>query len=391
MATPPRDPIPLSVPNVAGNAWAYVKDCLDTGWVSSAGPYVDRFEDAFREVTGAAHAVACVSGSAALEVALRLAGARPGELVLVPTLTFMATVNAVHRVGAVPYFFDSDAYFNLDVDRVLAFLEARGERRDDGTYDRATGRRVAAVVPVHVFGNAARLDALLPACRDGGIAIVEDAAESLGTRYTSGPLAGRHTGTVGELGCFSFNGNKIVTTGGGGMIVTDDPELAHRARYLTTQAKDDAVRYVHHEVGYNYRLTNLQAALGLAQLELLPDFLAAKRRHAAGYRAAVAQIPGLEVPDAPPYASNNGWLVPLLIDAAVYGRDRETLMADLARDGVQTRPVWHLNHLQRPYADAPRDRIERALVQLERTLTLPSSTNLSPDEHAYVCERLRRA
>lgn len=382
--------IPLAVPQIEGRAWAYVKECLDSGWVSSAGPFVDRFEREFRDYVGSGHAVACVNGTAALQVALRVVGVGPGDVVLVPTLTFIATVNAAHYLGALPVFMDSDGFYNIDVDKVLEYLDRHTERRDGGTFDRDSGRRVAAIVPVHVFGNAARLEPLLEPCRAGGIAIVEDAAESVGSRYVGGALAGRHTGTIGDVGCFSFNGNKIMTTGGGGMIVSDDAELARRARYLTTQAKDDEVRYVHGDVGYNYRLTNLQAALGVAQLESMPGFLEAKRRIFEVYRAAVEEIDGLEVPDAPPYAANNHWMVPLWIVPERYGRDRERLMADLLENGIHTRPPWHLNHLQAPYAGCRAYRIEAAPRQLEHTLNLPCSTGLSVDEIATVCRGLRR-
>lgn len=381
--------IPLSVPNIQGNAWAYLKECLDTGWVSSAGPFVDRFEREFAAAVGAPHAVACASGTAALQVALRLVGVGPGDLVLVPTLTFIATVNAAYYLGAQPVFFDSDEHYSIDADRVLAFLAHETERRDDGSYHCASGRRIAALLPVHVFGNAAQLDALLDPCREAGIPIVEDAAESLGTRYLEGRLAGRHTGTIGTLGCFSFNGNKIVTTGGGGMIVANDPELARRARYLTTQAKDDQLHSVHGDVGYNYRLTNLQAALGVAQLETLPSFLAAKRAIFAQYQDATAQVAGIEVRDGPVYADNNHWLVALRIDAARYGRDRDALLRDLLAAGIQTRPIWGLNHLQSPYANALRTDIERAPRQLAETLNLPCSTNLSSEDLDLVCARLR--
>ena len=382
--------IPLSVPNITGNAWGYVKECLDSGWVSSAGAFVDRFEEAFRTVTGGRHAVACVNGTAALQVALRVAGVARNDEVLVPTVTFIATVNAARYLGAVPVFMDSDRYFNLDVDKVREFLRERTVRREGATFNRGSGRRIAAIVPVHVFGNAARLEELLEPCRAGGIAIVEDAAESLGTGYVEGPLAGRHTGTVGLLGCFSFNGNKIITTGGGGMIVTDEDEVARRARYLTTQAKDDVVRFVHGEVGYNYRLTNLQAALGVAQLEALPGFLEHKRANLGRYQDAIAQIDGLELPDGPPYARNNHWFYPLQVDAERYGRDREALMADLGAAGIQTRPMWQLNHLQPPYLHHERYRIDTAPVQHERTLCIPCSTNLSPSEIERVCDELRR-
>jgi perosamine synthetase len=382
--------IPLSVPNITGNAWEYVRQCLDSGWVSSAGAFVDRFEQAVGTYVGARYAVACVNGTSALQVALRVAGVGPGDEVLVPTVTFIATINAARYLGAVPVFFDSDRYFNLDIDAILEYLSERTVRRVGGTFNRASGRRIAAVVPVHVFGNAARLEDLLEPCRAAGIAIVEDAAESLGTRYTSGVLADRHTGTIGDLGCFSFNGNKIITTGGGGMIVTDDESLARRARYLSTQAKDDDVHFVHGDVGYNHRLTNLQAALGVAQLESLPEFLKAKIANFRCYQQALTAIDGLDLPDGPPYARNNHWFYPLQIDAARYGSDRETLMTELGNSGIQTRPLWQLNHLQRPYLDCERYRIERARLQHERTLCLPCSTNLQPEDIERVSDELRR-
>lgn len=381
--------IPLSVPNLQGNEWTYVKECLDTSWVSSAGPFVERFEAELCRYTGARHAVACVNGTSALQVALQVAGVCAGDEVIVPTLTFIATVNAVHYLGAVPVFMDSDEYYNLDVQKVQQFLERNTDFANGVTTNRRTGRRISAVVPVHVFGNAARLDALLPVCRDRGIRVVEDATESLGTVYSSGTLKGRHTGTVGDLGCFSFNGNKIITTGGGGMIVTDHPEYARRAHHLTTQAKSDEVRYMHDEVGYNFRITNLQAALGVAQLEQLPGFIETKRRNLATYRRELEGVEGLELVEGPDYAQNNHWMYALRVDSGRYGRDREKLMADLSSAGIQTRPVWYLNHLQKPYAECEHYRIERAPTQLEQTLNLPCSSSLTVEEVALVCRQLR--
>lgn len=377
--------IPLSVPCIGGNEWRYVKECLDTGWVSTAGSFVSRFENDFKSHTGAAHAIACMNGTAALHVALQIAGVARGDEVLAPTLTFIASINAIKYLGAEPVFMDCDDYYNLDVEKTLAFIEMECIHRDGETFNRRTGRRIAAVVPVHVFGNAVRLTGLAAVCRERGIRVIEDAAESLGTVYDDG----RHTGTLGDMGCFSFNGNKIVTTGGGGMIVTDNPEYAQRARYLTTQAKDDEVDYIHDEVGYNYRLTNLQAALGVAQLEQLPAFIEAKHRNLAVYREAIAGIDGLDIPASPPYARNNHWMYPLRIDSVRYGRDRETLMADLAQAGVQTRPVWYLNHLQKPYAACERYRIERALELHACTLNLPCSASLTTDDVEFIAERLR--
>jgi perosamine synthetase len=382
--------IPLSVPVIEGNEWRYVKECLDSGWVSSAGAFVERFETEIARVTGARHAIACVTGTAALHVGLQVAGVEAGDEVLVPTVTFIATVNAVRYVGAHPIFFDCDEFYNLDVDAVLRFLTEETSQQNGRCVNTRTGRRVAAILPVHVFGNAVRLDALVPFCRARNIRIVEDAAESLGTVYRGGPFDGRHTGTVGEIGCLSFNGNKIITTGGGGMVLTDDDALARAARYLTTQAKDDEVRFVHHEVGYNYRLTNLQAAVGVAQLEQLPKYLDAKRRNFEAYERPVIGIRGLHLAPAPSYASNNHWMYALQIDPDTYGLDREGLMATLDRHRIQTRPLWHLNHLQTPYRMCQTYGISRAARMLETTLTLPCSVNLTSDQIDRVVDVLER-
>lgn len=377
--------IPLSIPNLGGNEWKYVQECLDTGWVSSAGPFVERFEAELAACTGAAHAVACVNGTAALQIALQILGVRPGDEVIVPTLTFIATVNAVRYLGAEPVFMDCDEFYNLDGEKTAAFLQREVELRGTDCFNRATGRRIAAVVPVHVFGNAADLTPLLDLCRARNVAVLEDAAESLGTRYRDG----RHTGTLGEIGCFSFNGNKIVTTGGGGMLVTQSQGFAARARYLTQQAKDDEVRYIHHEVGYNFRLTNLQAALGVAQLERLPEFLAVKLRNHERFAAELTGIEGLTLAAVPPYAHNNHWMYPLRIDAARYGRDRDGLWAHLHGHGIQTRPVWHLNHLQRPYKHCQAYRIEVAPRLVATTLMIPCSVGLRAEEIDDIVSKLR--
>jgi aminotransferase in exopolysaccharide biosynthesis len=381
--------IPLSVPEIRGNEWAYVKECLDTGWVSSAGKFVDRFEQEIARYTGARHAVACASGTAALHVALMLCGVRPEDEVLVPALTFIASVNVIRYLGAHPVFMDCDECYTLDAEKTAEFLAQETEFTDGCTRNKRTGRRISALLPVHVLGNAVQLESLLPLCREGNIRVVEDAAESLGTVYTTGAAKGRHPGTLGDVGCLSFNGNKVITTGGGGMILTEDPAMAQRAKYLTTQAKDDEARFVHHEVGYNYRLTNIQAALGLAQLEQLPGFLAVKRRNYQDYAQRLREIPGLRLAPLPGYADNNCWLCALQIDAKVYGQDREAVMARLHSGGIQSRPLWHLNHRQRPYRDCQTYRLERAPVLWDQSLCLPSSAGLSPAQVGEVVAALQ--
>jgi perosamine synthetase len=382
--------IPLSIPLIAGREWDYVKQCLDTGWVSSAGPFVERFESAFADCVGSSHAIACASGTAALTLALRVAGVERDDEVLLPTITFIAPVNAASYLGAHPVFFDCDEFYNLDVQAVGRFLEQETQVRAGAVFNRRSGRRIRAAVMVHVFGNAGRMGELIALCRERGISVIEDACEALGTRYTVGEAAGHHAGTLGDIGCFSFNGNKIITTGGGGMVVTANSEYARRVRYLSTQAKDDEVRYIHHEIGYNDRLTNVQAALGVAQLEQLSNYLERKRLNFNLYRHAVAQISGLNLALPPPYAVNNLWMYALQIDSAVYGEGRESLMQRLSERGIQTRPLWYPNHLQRPFRGAQAYGIERALKLLECTLNIPCSVGLVREDLEKVVEALRR-
>jgi len=383
--------IPLSVPAIKGNEWKYVKECLDTGWVSSVGAFVERFERNIGAYVGARYAIACVNGTSALQVSLRIVGVRPEDEVIVPTLTFIAPINAAHYLGAQPIFMDCDDYYNIDIAKTIEFIERETCYTQGHTFNKKTNRRISALIPVHVFGNAIALEALKSLCQERNIKIVEDATESLGTRYTAGALEGKHTGTIGDMGCFSFNGNKIITTGGGGMIVTDNRAYAEKAKYLTTQAKDDGIRYVHHEVGYNYRLTNLQAAVGVAQLEQLPAYVEAKRRNYQLYKRHIDLIPGLRIAGVPDCAANNCWMYALQVERAKYGMDREELMRYLEERGIQTRPVWQLNHLQKPYRDCQRYRIERAPDLLEQTLNIPCSIALDESQINRVIEALQRA
>lgn len=379
--------IPLSVPLIDGNEWSYVKECLDTGWVSSAGSYVERFESEIASYVGARHAVACVNGTSALHISLLLMGVRPGDEVIVPTVTFVAPVNAIRYAGAHPLFMDCDEYYNLDVKKVCEFLAEHTHVRDGSTVNNGSGRRIAALLPVHVFGNAVDLLPLVETCRERGIAIVEDASESLGTRYRD--EKGLHTGTVGDVGCLSFNGNKIVTTGAGGMILLQNDALAERARYLTTQAKDDAFHYVHHELGYNYRMSSVNAAIGVAQLEKLPRYLETKRRNYELYRELLADHADLEVAPVPPYAENNLWLTAVRVREGS-ALDRDAVIARLSTAGIECRPLWYLNHRQRPYAGCEAHRIERADRLWERTMNVPSGVGLTEEQVRRVATELAR-
>ena len=380
--------IPLSVPILNGNEMQYVKECVDTEWVSSAGKYVTLFEENIAEYTGAKHAIACVNGTSALQVSLRLAGVVPGDEVIAPTLTFIAPVNAVSYNGATPVFMDADEYYNIDTKKTIQFIKEETIIKDGFTYNKTSNKRIPAIIPVHVWGNACWLDDLAIICKERNIAIIEDASESLGSFYNTGKFTGKHTGTVGKFGCVSFNGNKIITTGGGGMILTDDPDLAREAKYLTTQAKDDPVRYVHNEIGYNFRLTNIQSALGVAQLEQLPGFLERKREIYNQYQKALENTDGLTLACVSDYAENNHWLNLLQIDTGIYGDDREDIVKRLEENGIQTRPVWKLNHDQKPYKDCQYYNIANAKKLVENSLCLPSSSNLTNEDLKRIVESL---
>ena len=381
--------IPLSIPSIQGNEWQYVKECLDTGWVSSAGRYVDMFEQKICEYTGSKHAIACINGTSALQVSLLLAGVKAGNEVIVPTITFIAPVNAIQYLNATPVFMDADEFYNIDIQKTIRFLEEETCVENGYTINRSTEKRIVAVIPVHVFGNAVNLEPLAKACKNHNIRIIEDATESLGSKYRKGNLDGRHCGTVGDIGCLSFNGNKIITTGGGGMILTDNAALTERAKYLTTQAKDDASRYIHNEVGYNFRMTNVQAAIGVAQLEQLPECLKVKEKTFRYYKKKMDSIPGLKIANVPEYADNNHWMIAMQIDKEIYGKDRETVMAHLAENGIETRPVWYLNHLQKPYKKCQTYKIEKAFELAEKTLNIPCSVNLKESETEYIIKLLR--
>ncbi len=380
--------IPLSAPSIKGNEWEYVKECIDTEWVSSAGKYVDLFEGKIAEYTESKYAVACVNGTSALQVSLRLAGVELGDEVIVPTLTFIAPVNAVSYNGATPIFMDADEYYNLDAEKTIEFINKETFYKDGFTFNKKTNRKITAIIIVHVFGNATRLDELVQLCEGRNISIVEDAAESMGTRYINGKYSGKHTGTIGLMGCLSFNGNKIITTGGGGMILTDDALLAEKAKYLTKQAKDDKIRYFHNEIGYNFRLTNIQAALGVAQLEQLPRFIERKQDIFNQYKTAVENIAGLTMTGVPDYADNNHWMNMLQIDSESYGENMESLMQRLEKNSIQARPVWGLNHLQKPYMNCQNYRIKRSEELVSNSLSLPSSTNISKEDFNNIIEIL---
>lgn len=382
--------IPLSIPHLSGNELKYVTECIQSGWISSAGSYVNRFEESFAQKLGSAHAVACSSGTAALHISLLLAGVRPDDEVIVPTVTFIAPVNTVRYVGAHPVFMDCDDHLNINVEKVGRFLREECRFVENRLVNKMTDRAVTAIIPVHIFGHPVDMEGIMVLADEFNLKVIEDATESLGSCYADGNYKDRKTGTIGHMGCFSFNGNKIISTGGGGMIVSSNKELAQKARYLTTQAKDDLVRFVHNEIGYNYRLNNVQAAIGVAQLERLEKFVAIKRKNFAAYREALNGIAGLRWVEEPTGTLSNYWHYALIAEDESGRPCRDELFRYLQENQIECRPIWQLNHRQKPYEQCESYCIERARYFEERVLNIPCSTSITDQQISSVSDTIRK-
>ena len=368
----PNGMLALHEPVFAGNEIAYLEQCIKSTFVSSVGKFVDRFEEMLTEVTGAKRAVAVVNGTAALHACFRLAGVEPGDEVISPALTFIATTNAIAYCGASPHFVDSSfKTLGMDAQALGARLDAIAQRGPKGTINRETERRIAAIVPMHTFGHPADMDEIVAIARHWDIPVVEDAAESLGSRYK-----GHAVGSQARLAALSFNGNKIVTTGGGGAILTNDEELGRRAKHITTTAKlPHKWAFVHDEIGFNYRLPNLNAALGCAQLEQLDGFLASKRRLALAYESAFAGVSGVSFAREPEGTISNYWLNAILLDEAHAGL-RDDVLSALNDSGFGARPAWTLMHRLPMFAASPRGDLRIAESIERRLINLPSSASI---------------
>lgn len=369
----PDQTIALHEPEFVGNEWKYVKECIDTGWVSSVGSYVNRIEADLVAFTGAAHAIATTNGTAALHICALLAGVKPGDEVLMPALTFIATANAVSYSGATPHFVDSEVRtLGVDAGKLEAHLEAVAEIVGEHCVNRRTGGTIRALIVMHVFGHPADLDALAALCERWKLVLIEDAAESLGSFYR-----GRHTGNVGRVAALSFNGNKVMTTGGGGAILTNDPELAYRAKHLTTTARvPHRWNFLHDEIGYNYRLPNLNAALGCAQLERLPGLIERKRVLANRYASAFADVQGVRFLTEPEDCRSNYWLNTIILDPDEAGAHEEMLRL-LNDSNYMSRPVWTPMHRLPMYAKCPCADVGVAEGLASRVINLPSSPKLA--------------
>jgi aminotransferase in exopolysaccharide biosynthesis len=369
--------IPLSVPNLKGKELEYVSHAVETEWVSTAGPYITDFERKMADYIGSPDAVACQSGTAGLHLALMTCGVSQGDEVIVPTLTFIAAVNPVKYIGAEPIFMDCDDSLTMDPQKLEEFCNKECYFEENKLINRRTKRHIKAIIVVHVFGNMADIESIIEIADRYQLKVIEDATEALGTYYTEGRYKNCFAGIMGDIGVYSFNGNKIITTGGGGMIVSKNQEHLNRCRYLSTQAMNDTLYFIHDEIGFNYRMTNLQAALGLAQLEQLEAFIATKEDNYKEYQKL-----GISLLKFRENIRSNHWFYSYMTEK------RDELMEYLNNCHIQTRPIWKLIHTLKPYEDAQAYKIEKAIYYYEHVLNLPCSTNLSKADVEIVVNQI---
>lgn len=371
--------IPLSVPNLKGRELEYVTHAIETEWVSTAGPYINDFEQSLAKYVGVEEAVACQSGTAGLHLALMTCGVKACDEVIVPTLTFIAAVNPVKYIGAEPIFMDCDDSLTMDPIKLREFCEKECYFEHNVLINKTTHKQIKAIIVVHVFGNIADMKAIMEVATKYNLKVIEDATEALGSFYTKGMYKGQYAGTIGDIGVYSFNGNKIITTGGGGMIVSKNKDYLDKCRYLSTQAKNDTLFFIHDEIGYNYRMTNIQAALGLAQLEQLETFINIKKDNYDEYQKL-----GLKLLDFDNDIRPNYWFYSYITDS------RDKLINYLEGQRIQTRPIWKLIHTLKPYEEAQSYKIEKALYYYEHVLNIPCSTNLLNEDVAIVVSSIMR-
>ncbi len=380
--------IPLSIPNFEGNEKKYVVDALTQGWVSTGGAYISKLEKELSKFLHTDNVAACQSGTSALHLSLVEAGIKPGDVVLVPPLTFIAAVNPVKYQFATPVFIDCDDSFCMDPNKLRSFCEE--ECMWDGAVLKYKNAEVKALVVVHVFGNMVDMESIMDTAEKYKIKVIEDATEALGTKYITGKYAGKYAGTIGHFGAFSFNGNKIITTGGGGAVTAKKSEVVDHIRFLSTQAKTDPHYYIHDEVGYNYRMTNLQAALGVAQMEELPEFIKRKQRNFELYRK---EFEGFEYGYLMPFrdgTDSNCWFYSLCIDRNSITASMREIITSLEKKNIQTRAIWGLINEQKPYEGEVTYKLERAPYYANRILNLPSSTQIKENEIKYVADMVKQ-
>lgn len=382
--------IPLSVPNLSLDILENVRETIETGWVSTGGRFITEFEDKVAKCVGVDRAVSCQSGTAGLHLALKVLGIGPGQEVIVPTVTFIAAVNPVKYVGAEPIFMDCDDTLNMDMDKLEEFLENECDFIDGKVINKETNKQIKAIIVVHVFGNPANMEKLMKIKEKYNLKVVEDSTEALGSYYLEGKYAGKFCGTLGDVGVYSFNANKIITTGGGGMVVSRDERLLDRIEFLAVQAKTDSLYFIHDDIGYNYRMTNIQAAFGTNQIDRLERFIEIKANNYNLYKEGIKEIDGLTLLPFRTDTRPNYWFYSVIVDENRYGMDRDELLKRLNKGNIQTRPLWALIHNQKPYLNNQSYNIEKALFYKENLINIPCSSNLKEEEIEIVINELKK-
>lgn len=381
--------INLSVPNLSMDILENLKECLESGWVSTGGRFIPEFETKVKNYMKTKFAAGVQSGTAGLHMSLQVLGVQRDEEVFVPTLTFIAAVNPTTYLGANPIFIDCDDSLCMDPIKLEKFCSEECDFKEGVLVNKKTNKKIRALVIVHVFGNMADMEKIMDIAKKYNLRVLEDATEALGTYYTEGRYKGKYAGTIGDIGVLSFNANKIITTGGGGMVVGDNEELVEKVRFLSSQAKKDTLYFIHDEIGYNYRMLNLQAALGTSQIDQLESFIETKIKNYEIYKEELEKIEGLEILPFVEGIRANHWFYSLKIDKEKYGIGRDELLQKLVDAGIQTRPIWGLIHQQKPYSTCQSYEIEKALYYYDRILNLPCSSNLTEKEVYQVIQKIK--
>ena len=381
--------INLSVPNLSMDILDNLKECLESGWVSTGGRFIPEFESKVKKYMKVQNAAGVQSGTAGLHMALRVLGVEAGEEVIAPTLTFIAAVNPIVYQGAAPVFVDCDDSLCMDPIKLEKFCKEECNFVDGVLVNKKTNKKIKVLVIVHVFGNIADMEKIMDIAKKYNLKVLEDATEALGTYYTKGEYKGKYAGTIGDIGVLSFNANKIITTGGGGMVVGDNEELVEKVRFLSSQAKKDPLYFIHDEIGYNYRMLNLQAALGTNQIDQLENFIETKTKNYKIYKEELEKIDGLEILSFKDEIRPNYWFYSLKIDKEKYGIGRDELLKKLVESDIQTRPIWGLIHQQKPYTSYQSYEMEKSLYYYDRVLNLPCSSNLTEKEVYQVIGKIR--
>ena len=381
--------INLSVPNLSMDILDNLKECLESGWVSTGGRFIPEFETKVKNYMKTKFAAGVQSGTAGLHMSLQVLGVQRDEEVFVPTLTFIAAVNPTTYLGASPIFIDCNDSLCMDPLKLEKFCSEECDFKEGVLVNKKTNKKIRALVIVHIFGNMADMEKIMDIAKKYNLKVLEDATEALGTYYTEGKYKGKYAGTIGDIGVLSFNANKIITTGGGGMVVGDNEELVEKVRFLSSQAKKDTLYFIHDEIGYNYRMLNLQAALGTSQIDQLESFIETKIKNYDIYKEELEKIEGLEILPFVEGIRANHWFYSLKIDKEKYGIGRDELLQKLVDAGIQTRPIWGLIHQQKPYSTCQSYEIEKALYYYDRILNLPCSSNLTEKEVYQVIEKIK--